>query len=98
MSDPLMMEFPVLLSVSRLRRWPLAVALAAVVGVALSFLALSHGASSASAAGGTFRNPVGTGPDPYMTYYNGFYYLTMTEGRRRRSTTTPPPGCAAART
>ena len=69
-----------LLSLTRPRRWPLAVALAALVGVALSFFVLSNGASSASAAGGTFRNPVGTGPDPFMTYYNGSYYLTMTEG------------------
>ena len=33
----------------------------------------------AHAAVATFTNPVNsTGPDPYMTYYNGYYYLTTT--------------------
>jgi GH43 family beta-xylosidase len=35
---------------------------------------------AALAAAGTFRNPVGTNPDPFMTYFNGNYYLTMTQG------------------
>ncbi|MFJ2197926.1 glycoside hydrolase family 43 protein [Streptomyces violaceusniger] len=33
-----------------------------------------------TAAAGTFRNPLNTGPDPYMTVWNGNYYLTTTQG------------------
>lgn len=28
----------------------------------------------------TFRNPLNTGPDPYLTYWNGSYYMTTTQG------------------
>ncbi|MEV5477810.1 glycoside hydrolase family 43 protein [Streptomyces sp. NPDC052207] len=36
---------------------------------------------TASAAGtGTFRNPLNTGPDPFVTFWNGSYYLTTTQG------------------
>ena len=35
--------------------------------------------SAANAAPGSFRNPVGTGPDPFMTYFNNNYYLAMSE-------------------
>ncbi|MGW5472957.1 glycoside hydrolase family 43 protein [Streptomyces chartreusis] len=34
----------------------------------------------AAAAAGTFRNPLNTGPDPFMTYANGAYHLTTTQG------------------
>ncbi|MFB7160792.1 family 43 glycosylhydrolase [Streptomyces sp. NPDC056242] len=34
----------------------------------------------AAAASGGFRNPLNSGPDPYMTYWNGDYYLTTTQG------------------
>lgn len=30
--------------------------------------------------GGTFTNPINRGPDPWMTYYDGNYYLTTTQG------------------
>ena len=69
-------------SVPRRRLWP---ALAAVLALVLS-LAVFHTAEAASspavtlAAAGTFRNPVGAKPDPFMTFFNGNYYLTMTEG------------------
>jgi GH43 family beta-xylosidase len=33
----------------------------------------------AVAAAGSFRNPVGTGPDPFLTVFNGSYYLAMSE-------------------
>ncbi|MFD7921254.1 family 43 glycosylhydrolase [Streptomyces sp. NPDC059740] len=39
----------------------------------------AHPAASVQAAG-TFRNPLNTGPDPYLTYWNGNYYLTTTQG------------------
>lgn len=35
---------------------------------------------AAAAAGTTFRNPLNTGPDPYLTYFNGSYYMTTTQG------------------
>ncbi|MGW7520210.1 family 43 glycosylhydrolase [Streptomyces sp. NPDC054796] len=41
----------------------------------------SSGAPSASAAAtGTFRNPLNTGPDPFVTHWQGAYYLTSTQG------------------
>lgn len=51
----------------------------AVLALLLSFVVFQSGAP-AKAAGGTFRNPVGSGPDPFMTFFNGSYYLAMTEG------------------
>ncbi|MFE7075086.1 glycoside hydrolase family 43 protein [Streptomyces sp. NPDC057620] len=36
--------------------------------------------AAAAAASGTFRNPLNTGPDPFMTYANGAYHLTTTQG------------------
>ncbi|MFJ6984780.1 MULTISPECIES: family 43 glycosylhydrolase [unclassified Streptomyces] len=32
------------------------------------------------AAAGTFRNPLNSGPDPFMTHWKGNYYLTTTQG------------------
>ncbi len=63
-------------SAPRLRRWP---AYVAVLSLLLSSLVLAS-AAPAQAAAGTFRNPVGSGPDPFMTHFNGNYYLTMSEG------------------
>ncbi|AZM64944.1 MULTISPECIES: family 43 glycosylhydrolase [unclassified Streptomyces] len=37
---------------------------------------------TAAAAAGTFRNPLNSGPDPFMTHWNGAYYLTTTQGDR----------------
>nr|BFD80825.1 hypothetical protein StreXyl84_02260 [Streptomyces sp. Xyl84] len=37
-------------------------------------------AAQRTAAAGTFRNPLNTGPDPFMTYWKGNYYLTTTQG------------------
>nr|BFE74231.1 hypothetical protein GCM10020092_075320 [Actinoplanes digitatis] len=83
------MEAPMHRTVPRRRRWA---AIAAALGLFLSFFAATS-ATPAFAAAGTFRNPVGTGPDPFMTYFNGNYYLLMTEGdairiRRSRSVAT----------
>ena len=36
--------------------------------------------TDASAAAGTFRNPLNSGPDPFVTHFNGAYYLTATQG------------------
>ncbi|MET8638766.1 glycoside hydrolase family 43 protein [Streptomyces sp. NPDC057746] len=36
--------------------------------------------TASAAATGTFRNPLNTGPDPFLTYWNGSYYLTTTQG------------------
>ncbi|WP_305788379.1 glycoside hydrolase family 43 protein [Symbioplanes lichenis] len=57
------------------RRWWLA--LVALTGLLLTLAA--PGPAHALAAG-TFRNPIGVKPDPFMTFFNGSYYLTMTEG------------------
>lgn len=57
--------------VPRRQRWT---ALLAVLSLLFFFPSPAH------AAAGTFRNPIGTGPDPAMTYFNGSYYLAMTEG------------------
>ncbi|MCW2873037.1 glycoside hydrolase family 43 protein [Actinacidiphila oryziradicis] len=48
--------------------------------------------STAHAAGGSFRNPLGTSPDPYMTYYQGNYYLAATEGDAVRVAVAPTLG------
>ncbi|MFF5406726.1 family 43 glycosylhydrolase [Streptomyces misionensis] len=42
--------------------------------------AVARPATQQAAATGTFRNPLNTGPDPFMTYWNGNYYLTTTQG------------------
>ncbi|GAA3635159.1 family 43 glycosylhydrolase [Kineosporia mesophila] len=70
-----------LLFTSRPRR-RLLLGATAVLGLLLSFVVFTSltSTSPARAAGGTFRNPVGTGPDPFMTYFSGNYYLAMTEG------------------
>ncbi|MFJ9174480.1 family 43 glycosylhydrolase [Streptomyces sp. NPDC102360] len=34
----------------------------------------------AAAASSTFRNPLNTGPDPFLSYANGAYHLTTTQG------------------
>jgi GH43 family beta-xylosidase len=40
----------------------------------------SLSAGHAGAPSGTFQNPINSGPDPYMDYYDGNYYLTTTQG------------------
>lgn len=46
----------------------------------------SSAAPTSSGSGGglplhhTFRNPLNVGPDPFMTYYGGSYYLATTQG------------------
>ncbi|GHH71572.1 hydrolase [Streptomyces sulfonofaciens] len=42
--------------------------------------AAAPGTVRPAAGSGTFRNPLNTGPDPFMTYFNGAYYLTTTQG------------------
>ncbi|WP_232323896.1 glycoside hydrolase family 43 protein [Catenuloplanes japonicus] len=70
------------------RLWPVPIAALALV---LSFAVFKPAGAeqiappgaeqvTAAAATGTFRNPVGAKPDPFMTYFNGNYYLAMTEG------------------
>lgn len=49
-------------------------------------------APPARAAAGTFRNPLGPSPDPYMTYYQGNYYLAATEGDAVRIARAPTLG------
>ncbi|MET8556234.1 family 43 glycosylhydrolase [Streptomyces sp. NPDC004959] len=55
-------------------------AAAAPAAAAPAAAAPAAAASAAPMAAGTFRNPLNTGPDPYMTYWNGNYYLTTTQG------------------
>jgi GH43 family beta-xylosidase len=40
----------------------------------------------------TFRNPLNTGPDPFMTYYGGNYYLSTTQGDALRMWKSPTIG------
>ncbi|MQY36512.1 hypothetical protein SRB17_45140 [Streptomyces sp. RB17] len=44
------------------------------------------------AATGTFRNPLNPGPDPYLTYWKGNYYLTTTQGDSIRMWRSPSLG------
>ncbi|MFG2789710.1 glycoside hydrolase family 43 protein [Streptomyces sp. NPDC048419] len=53
--------------------------------------AAARPAKSAEATG-TFRNPLNTGPDPFMTYWNGNYYLTTTQGDSIRMWRSPSLG------
>ncbi|MZD05385.1 family 43 glycosylhydrolase [Streptomyces sp. SID5785] len=46
-------------------------------------------ARPAAAAAGTFRNPLNTGPDPFVTYANGAYHLTTTQGDSIRMWSSP---------
>ncbi len=43
----------------------------------------------AQAPAGKFQNPLNPGPDPYMEYYDGNYYLTTTQGRDIRMWKSP---------
>lgn len=36
--------------------------------------------TTSAVAAGTFRNPLNTGPDPFMTHWNSNYYLATTQG------------------
>ncbi|MDQ0791848.1 family 43 glycosylhydrolase [Streptomyces sp. B1I3] len=49
----------------------------------------------AAAAAGTFRNPLNSGPDPFMTHWNGNYYLTTTQGDSIRMWRSPSLGTLA---
>ncbi|MGW5334640.1 family 43 glycosylhydrolase [Streptomyces bauhiniae] len=45
--------------------------------------------ASSVAASGTFRNPLNTGPDPFVAYANGAYHLTTTQGDSIRMWSSP---------
>ncbi|MFI8949829.1 family 43 glycosylhydrolase [Streptomyces sp. NPDC053750] len=51
--------------------------------------------TAVAAAAGTFRNPLNTGPDPYMTHWKGNYYLTTTQGDSIRMWRSPSLGTLA---
>ncbi|MFE6932872.1 glycoside hydrolase family 43 protein [Streptomyces sp. NPDC057699] len=76
--------------------------LVALLGLVLGLLpaAAAPAAASASpapaAAAGTFRNPLNSGPDPFMTHWNGNYYLTTTQGDSIRMWRSPSLGTLAA--
>ncbi len=40
------------------------------------------GPQATTAAAGTFRNPLNTGPDPFMTHWKGAYHLTTSQNDR----------------
>ncbi len=46
-----------------------------VAAVALAVAAIFVATPAQADVTGTFRNPLGTAPDPFMTYYDGNYYL-----------------------
>lgn len=54
--------------------------------------AASGTATARTAAAGTFRNPLNPGPDPFMTYADGAYYLTTTQGDSIRMWRSPSLG------
>lgn len=39
-----------------------------------------NAAATGTGIAGTFRNPLNQGPDPFMTYYDGNYYLSTSQG------------------
>ncbi|MGW1319916.1 glycoside hydrolase family 43 protein [Streptomyces sp. NPDC002426] len=76
--------------------------LVALLGLVLGLLPAAAAPSAAAAspapaaAAGTFRNPLNSGPDPFMTHWNGNYYLTTTQGDSIRMWRSPSLGTLAA--
>ncbi|MFD5140678.1 glycoside hydrolase family 43 protein [Streptomyces sp. NPDC058378] len=76
--------------------------LVALLGLVLGLLPAAAAPSAAAAspappaAAVTFRNPLNTGPDPFMTHWNGNYYLTTTQGDSIRMWRSPSLGTLAA--
>ncbi|MGW3864224.1 family 43 glycosylhydrolase, partial [Streptomyces sp. NPDC005047] len=52
--------------------------------------------AGAAAAAGAFRNPLNSGPDPFMTNWKGNYYLTTTQGGSIKMWRSPSLGTLAA--
>ncbi|CAM5383096.1 Family 43 glycosylhydrolase OS=Streptomyces tendae OX=1932 GN=GUR47_23105 PE=3 SV=1 [Streptomyces tendae] len=85
------------------RLGPLLAALLALVvgllpgltGPATAAPAPSAPPAEAAAAAGTFRNPLNSGPDPFMTHWKGAYYLTTTQGGSIRMWRSPSLGTLA---
>ncbi|MFJ6530531.1 family 43 glycosylhydrolase [Streptomyces longwoodensis] len=81
----------------RFRTWT-GLLLTAHLGLVLCLLPASTSAAvpnAAVAAPGTFRNPLNAGPDPFMTYFNGNYYLTSSQGDRITMWRSPSLGTLA---
>lgn len=57
-----------------------------------AFVVLLLLAGLSASLGATFRNPLNDGPDPYMTYYRGNYYLATTQGTAIRIWKSPTLG------
>jgi GH43 family beta-xylosidase len=53
---------------------------AALLPASASPVPAAQKGSAKVTAAGQFRNPLNTGPDPYITYFKGAYYLTTTQG------------------
>ncbi|MFJ5592734.1 family 43 glycosylhydrolase [Streptomyces noursei] len=51
-----------------------------------------HGSVPAVQAAGTFRNPLNTGADPFLTYANGAYHLTTTQNDSIKMWSSPSLG------
>ncbi|MFE6887465.1 family 43 glycosylhydrolase [Streptomyces sp. NPDC057694] len=71
--------------------------LALLAGLACSPRAAAHQEpaeqpASSVAASGTFRNPLNTGPDPFVSYANGAYHLTTTQGDSIKMWSSPSLG------
>lgn len=74
--------------------------LAALLGLVVGLLPGLTGPTAAAAAeprahtlaAGTFRNPLNSGPDPFMTHWKGAYYLTTTQGGSIRMWRSPSLG------
>jgi GH43 family beta-xylosidase len=43
-----------------------------------------NAAADSTGSAGTFRNPLNQGPDPFLTYYGGNYYLSTSQGSSLR--------------
>jgi len=77
----------------RLRLVSAVAVLVAVAGWLVPATGAGAGSGSIRAVStGAFRNPLGTGPDPYLTYYAGNYYLATTQGDAVRMWKAPSLG------
>lgn len=48
--------------------------------LSVSIFLAANKSEAASSQAGTFTNPLNPGPDPYLQWHDGNYYLTATQG------------------
>ncbi|MBA2681263.1 MAG: glycoside hydrolase family 43 protein [Ktedonobacteraceae bacterium] len=72
-----------------LRSWSFRILVACIFTGALQVGVFGGVHFQAKAANGTFRNPLGTYPDPFMQYYNGNYYSVYTQDNTLKMAISP---------